>query len=62
MDTNKVAAAFNEWMRRYTEDPAAFDAEFQTVGRFLAEQAEGKEPSYGDRCVAMLEQLMAESA
>ena len=62
MDTNKVAAAFNEWMRRYTVDPAAFNHEFQTVGLYLAEQAQGKEPTYGDTCAAYLAALMAEEA
>lgn len=62
MDSSKVAAAFNEWMRRYTADPSAFNAEFQTVGLYLAEQAQGKEPSYGDTCAAYLVQLMNESA
>lgn len=57
MDQEQMAAAFNEWMRLYTEDPAAFEAEFQSVGRFLAEKAEGREPSYGEQCAAYLEQL-----
>lgn len=52
--------AFNEWMRRYTEEPAQFEAEFRTVGEFLAEEARGEEPSYGATCDAYLEQLMRE--
>lgn len=60
MDKGKTAAAFNEWMRRYTEDPKAFDAEFQTVGRFLEEQGAGREPTYGEHCAAYLEKLIAE--
>jgi hypothetical protein len=54
----KLGSAFNEWMRRYIEDPAAFEAEFRTVQDFLAEKAGGKEPSYGAICVEYLELLM----
>ncbi len=60
MEKEKIARAFNEWMRRYTEDPGAFDAEFVTAGRFLQEQASGREPTYGDHCAAYLEKLLAE--
>jgi hypothetical protein len=43
------AQAFNEWMRRYTEEPEAFEASFRTCGEFLAQQANGEEPTYGER-------------
>lgn len=58
MDRQKLIEAFNEWMRRYTDDPAAFEAEFQTVGLFVAERAMGREPSYGETCVAYIESLI----
>jgi hypothetical protein len=35
---------------------------FRTVGEFLPQEAAGEEPSYGARCDAYLEQLMAEEA
>jgi len=53
-----MAEAFNEWMRRYTEEPAAFEAEFQTVGAYLEEQNKGKEPQYGANCAGYLQKLM----
>jgi hypothetical protein len=59
MDKIKLAKAFNEWMRRFTEEPARFEHEFQTVGRFLTEKAEGREPTYGEHCAAYLEEVMA---
>jgi hypothetical protein len=62
MDKVKLAAAFNEWMRRYTEDPAGFASEFQSVGLYLAERAMGKEPTYGETCTEYLIQLMEEAA
>lgn len=52
MNSTDMKRTFNEWMRRYTEEPETFAAEFKTVGTFLAEQAEGKEPSYGEVCTA----------
>lgn len=54
-----VAQAFNEWMRRYIEDPKQFEAEFQAVGRFLKQKARGCKPSYGDQCAAYLAKLQA---
>jgi hypothetical protein len=42
MDQDQIARALNEWMRRYIADPAAFDAEFQTVGEFLKDEEEGR--------------------
>ncbi len=55
----RVAKAFNEWMRRYTEDPDQFEREFQSVRRFLCERAAAEEPSYGECCAAYLTELMA---
>lgn len=46
----EIAAAMNEWMRRFIEDPSTFDHEFQTVSEFLRED----EPSYGRVCAAYL--------
>ena len=57
MSQDQMAAAFNEWMRRFIEDPAAFEAEFQMVSAFLAQKAAGREPSYGAQCAALLQSL-----
>lgn len=48
MEKSDRVYAFNEWMRRYTEEPEAYEAQFRTVGRFLQEQAAGREPTYGE--------------
>ena len=61
-DADPLAAALNEWMRRYTEDPAAFQAEFQTVALFQAERLGGRTPSYGETCAAYLAALIAETS
>ncbi len=53
------AEAFNEWMRLYTEEPDRYEREWQTVAAFLAEQAEGKTPTYGETCDAYLATLEA---
>lgn len=62
MTHEQMARAFNEWMRRYTEEPERFRAEFQTVAEFLSEMAQGKEPSYGESSAAYMERLSAELA
>lgn len=54
-----MAKAFNEWMRRYTEEPERFEREWQTVGLFLKQRSEGREPDYGEQCAAYLAELMA---
>lgn len=58
MFTQEVQAkAFNEWMRRYTEEPEAFEHEVTTIKGFLASQAGGEEPTYGQTSAAYLAQL-----
>jgi hypothetical protein len=59
-DYSDMAPAFNEWLRRYTENPEQFEAQFRTIERAKAELAEGKEPSYGEVCVEYLGQIAVE--
>lgn len=61
-DTYAVAKAFNEWMRKYTEDPSQFDHEWQTVTSFLKQTDEGVEPDYGKSCAAYLAKLLDEAS
>jgi hypothetical protein len=53
----ELVKLFNEWMDRYQRDPAAFEAEFDTVSRFRKEQESVCEPSYGGINVAYLLKL-----
>ena len=53
----EMADAFNEWMRRYTEEPERFEREWQSVERYHADQDGGREPSYGRTCAAFLYKL-----
>lgn len=55
-----LALAFNEWMRRYTEEPERYAREFETVGLFLAEQAAGRTPTYGEECAEYLQRILRE--
>lgn len=57
---SELAPLFNEWMRRFTEEPEAYQAQFKTVQLFLAEQQAGHAPSYGESSVAYLDRLRAE--
>jgi len=55
---DRMAKAFNEWMRQYTEHTEEFAREFQSVTKFLAESADGKQPTYGDECAAYFVSLL----
>lgn len=57
MNRELMASCFNEWMRRFTENPRGFQQEFETVGAFLRERAEGREPSYGEISTAYMAEL-----
>lgn len=60
MSKQAMAKAFNEWMRRYHEEPERFEREFQTVEAFVRDEAKGAEPAYGQECAAYLLQIMGE--
>lgn len=62
MDSVLMAKAFNEWMRRYIEEPERFEREFRAVENFKREESEGAEPSYGEACAAYMAQLAGEIA
>lgn len=61
MDRDVMARAFNEWMRRFVEEPERFEREFATASRFAAETQSG-EPSYGRTSVAYLESILEDLA
>ncbi len=53
----RLIAAFNEWMRRFTEEPEKFRHEWEEVQRYVAEQADGT-PTYGQQALAYLEDCL----
>jgi len=58
----EIAELSNEWMRRFTEEPERFQAQFKTVQLFLSESLAGRTPSYGETCAAYLDELRREMA
>ena len=56
----KTAAAFNEWQRRYIEDPDSFESMWASIKTTITERSLGKKPSYGALCVATLEHMLEE--
>lgn len=62
MDTEKVAAGFNEWMREFTEEPEKFKRQWTSVRQFLRESEAGKTPTYGQECAAALSRYMEQLA
>jgi hypothetical protein len=60
VDRSLLARAFNEWLRRFTENPEQFEHEWETVHKFLEERNNGEEPSYGDECAEYLLSIIAD--
>ena len=62
VETHKVRMPilFNEWMRRYTQEPERFEREWQSVQMFLESEKAGETPSYGQQCTAYIELLASE--
>ena len=60
LDHSLLSRAFNEWQRRYIEEPERFKAEARTIREFLADQMARRVPTYGDECAAYLIKLLGE--
>lgn len=56
----ELAAALNEWMRRYIEEPERFEREFKTIAQFQEEDGMLIEASYGRDGAAYLLKLHQE--
>jgi hypothetical protein len=59
MNSEAVAKAFNQWMDDYTQDPSAYERIEETAMAHLNAKLEGQEPTYGDRCAAVLAAYIA---
>lgn len=57
-----VAKAFNRWLDEYENHPENFEQEWATMRRHLKEKADGVEPTYGEKCVGMLNRYIDELA
>jgi hypothetical protein len=55
LSREQMVAAFNEWMRQYTESPEAFEREFQAVAKF---PGDGEKPTYGEACAELMFRLV----
>ena len=51
--------AFNEWLRRYMENPDEFEHEWSTIQDFINE-GEADDASYGKSCTTLLFKIIAE--
>ncbi len=60
MDNLAMVQAFNEWMRRFMEEPEKFAHEFQAVNQFIKDEQAGVEPSYGQVCAGYMQRLAAQ--
>ena len=55
-----LAAAFNEWMRRYEKEPERFEHEYRTLKKFRDEYDDGDELSYGPTSVEYLRKILGD--
>ncbi|WP_426032828.1 hypothetical protein [Caulobacter sp. DWP3-1-3b2] len=62
MTNAQMAACFNEWMRRFIDEPARFAREFECVNQFMTDENEGRHPTYGETSSAYMVQLATEVA
>ncbi len=60
MTTEQMASSFNEWMRRFTQEPDRYQREFETVSYFLQQLNGGFVPTYGAWCAGYLETISRE--
>lgn len=49
-----VAAAFNEWMREYIDEPEKFEAHARSILEFVGADIVGETPEYGTSCALTL--------
>lgn len=52
-----TAAAFNQWMQNFIDNPKGYKREWELIREFL-NTTDGVEPDYGQSCVALLERLL----
>lgn len=52
--------AYNEWWRRYRDEPEKFAREFQAIAELNDAAREGREPTLGDEGWAYVKQLLSE--
>jgi len=60
MSQARLAVLFNEWMKRYINNPEGFRREFQDVQQFMEQTVGGAVPTYGEEAAAYLAKLNAE--
>lgn len=62
MDRERIIAGLNYWMDDYIDRPQEYTADFETVMKHLQERNEGREPSYGEIGLALMEELIEKHA
>lgn len=60
MSDEQMVAIWNEWLRRYIEEPERFKHEFLTILEFIRAEGDGRTPTYGEECLAYMKTLHIE--
>jgi hypothetical protein len=62
MSDCNLAAAFNAWMDDYVNRPDSFADTKAAAMQHLSERLDGREPSYGQECAAILNEYLSRYA
>ena len=55
MKPEEIVKGFNRWLEEQINNPEDFEKTAELIETHLREKNEGKEPTYGERCLACLE-------
>lgn len=58
MTKEEMVLAFNTWMEDYCNNPEGFQKTSSSVIKFFKEKLEGREPSYGETCTALMHEYL----
>ena len=56
MTNEEIVAGFNGWLEERINNPEGFVKAEEIISKHLSEKAVGKKVTYGDRCLACLEE------
>ncbi len=54
MDEKLIVEGFNRWLEERIGNPAGFEETAAIIEGHLREKSDGREPTYGERCLACL--------
>jgi hypothetical protein len=62
MNRQQIIDGLNYWMDDYIDNPDRYGNDYEAVSAHLRERNEGREPSYGEVGLALMERLIKQHA